>query len=223
MNDRTDEETLEIIKTWWNENGATMLVTVVVVAAGVFGWRWWQDTQVAERAAAAELYGEFEVAASALLEDGIDADGELATTARHLAGRLRDEHPGSGYAAHAALALARAAVAADDFDRAAQHLQWVLDGGYPETLNDIARLRLARVRLAQEQYDAALALLGAVKGAGFVSEAQELTGDVHLERGDRDLARGAYQAALDAAREVAGGPVNRPFLQMKLDDLGTNS
>ena len=70
----SDEEQLELIKKWWDENG-TSLVTAVVLALGVtFGYRAWEDN-VRETAEAASAKYENLVQAAAVAVD-VDIIGQ---------------------------------------------------------------------------------------------------------------------------------------------------
>ena len=52
VTDRTEEEQVEALKKWWDDNGTQLLVGIVVVLAGVFGYRTWEsNTQLAAEAA----------------------------------------------------------------------------------------------------------------------------------------------------------------------------
>ena len=50
----------------------------------------------------------------------------------------------------------------------------------------------------------------------FRAAIEEIKGDTYLLQGKKELARNAYQAAIDA-----DGLASSPNLQMKLDDLAT--
>ena len=39
----TDEEQVAKLKSWWDENGVSVIVTLVLVVAGVVGWRWYES------------------------------------------------------------------------------------------------------------------------------------------------------------------------------------
>ena len=106
--------------------------------------------------------------------------------------------------------------AADDGDNAAatEQLRWVIDSGQQPDLTPIARLRLARLLLADGALDDAKAQLNQVTGSGFSAEREELMGDIHLAAGDTEQARTAYQAA-----QAAAGPGAGSLLELKLDQL----
>jgi predicted negative regulator of RcsB-dependent stress response len=53
-----EEETLEALKKWWEENGKQLVAAVVIVAAGFGGWNFWEGQQLAKQGAASDLYEE---------------------------------------------------------------------------------------------------------------------------------------------------------------------
>jgi len=100
---------------------------------------------------------------------------------------------------------------------AARDLEYAMEHGQPEPFRVIARERLARVKLSQGDPDAALKLLdGTPSSVGFEAQFAEIRGDIHLAKGETELAIGSYQAALDALEEGVG---NREFLNVKLQEL----
>ncbi len=74
--------------------------------------------------------------------------------------------------------------------------------------------------LDQEDLDAALAMLDVADEGEFKPRYHEVRGDIHFARGDAAAARQEYQLALAASRP---GIIDRPLLQMKLDDLNDPS
>lgn len=40
-----EEQELNEIKSWWNENYKSLIAIFVIALAGVIGWRYWQDYQ----------------------------------------------------------------------------------------------------------------------------------------------------------------------------------
>lgn len=203
---QSEEEQVEAIKRWWRRNGSTVIAAVVVFLLSFAGWRFWMGQQQQEAEAASVAYEQMLSA----VESG------NAPQARQRGRALIDEYAGTPYAALASLYLARLAVEADDPDGAAAHLQAVIDNPVLEELGYMARMRLARVRLAQGDADAAMAVVGGEAPVGFAGPYAEIRGDIHLARGDRDEARAAYARALEAYTE---NPERRSLVQMKLDDL----
>ena len=196
----SEEEQLERLRAWWRRNGTGLLTGLVLAAAGVAGWRWYDQSATEARQAASDLYESF------LASEG---EGRLA-----LAERLDGELEGTAYQAFAALHRAHEAAEAGGIEVAAAYLQGVIDADSPDSLKALARIRLARLHQQGGDGAAALATLAGVRGSGFRGLAQELKGDIHLEEGERSLAHEAYTSAL----EEMGGDRERPILEMKIND-----
>jgi len=93
-------------------------------------------------------------------------------------------------------------------------LQTAIEKSDNEGVKAIATVRLARVQVELAQYDNAIATLSAPLPASFTASAEEIKGDAYLKQDKIDLAKNAYQAAIDEL-----GQASNPALQMKLDDL----
>ena len=114
---RTEEEQVEAIKNWWNENGKSLIITVVVVLAGYFGWNGYQENQRTQGEAAASMYQQLMSKATKPLTEQTEADKtELET----VAAQLKTDYPDSLYAQFASLYLAKFAIEAGNFDAAEQ-------------------------------------------------------------------------------------------------------
>ena len=112
-----DEEQVEELKKWWSENGKSLVAGLGIGLAAVVGWTSWQTWERTQ----AEL-------ASVRYEQLVnDASAEKHDQALSQAEALADEFPDSAYASLASLIAARAAVQANDPDKAKQHLEWVVD------------------------------------------------------------------------------------------------
>lgn len=214
----TDEEQIEAIKRWWNENGNSLLIGIALVAVGVFGWRQWQSSQQAGAEEASRLYQQVLTIGAADPTQALSE--EDFSTARFSAEQLRDEHADSIYARYAALFMAKLYADAGELDNAARELSWIIDNPdlglfqpADEALLLTARLRLARVLIAQGEPRRALDLLTAVEPGAFAARYAEVEGDAWMALGERDNARAAYE------RAVANGSGN-PLVELKLRDLG---
>lgn len=210
----SDEEQIEAIKRWWDENGTSLIIGVVVAVGGVLGWQAWQNHVQEQGEAAAAIYDDL---MEAVVVEGPFAslDEEARQTGKFLAGRLKEEHDGSSYAHFAAMFLAKLAVAEGDLEKAESELSWAIEDGIDESLLPIATMRLARVQKALGNHETALETLLSVEPGEHRPTWEEIRGDVYHAMGDRAQAREAYQNALGAL----DNPGSRPMLQMKLDDL----
>ena len=196
----TDEEQLDRLKNWWQENGTSLVVAVVLAVGGVAGWRWYDSAQINELQVASEAYESF-----------LAATGDART---ELAARLDAEFGDTSYAAFTLLHQARDAAESGDLEGAMDMFRQIVDAGVHPLITDIARVRLARLLQQQDDSEAALAVLAEVTSQGFRAQVLELKGDIHVLQGDRALAHEAYAAA---AAEIAEGN-QRPILEFKVDD-----
>jgi predicted negative regulator of RcsB-dependent stress response len=96
-------------------------------------------------------------------------------------------------------------------------LQWVQSNAVQDELKQLAQLRLARLLIAQNKYDAAYGLLSAEHPVAFDALYEELKGDVFVARGEREQARIAYDKAIISAANPSH------WLQLKRQNLGASS
>ena len=198
----TEEQQVEVIKSWWKENGTSVLAGTVIGLVGLFGWRYYNELQQTNQEAASQAYN----AMTAQLAKGDDAALEQAKS-------FISAHQGDAYAELAALQLAAAAVKAGKLDLAAEQLTQVAASG-DESIKPIAALRLARVLKDQGKADEALTQLGKINNDAFKAQVAEVRGDILYKQGKAEEARDAYQAAADA-----GGLQGSAELKLKMDDL----
>lgn len=207
---RTEEEQVEALKRWWQENGRSTVIGVVLALGLGFGWQAWQKNQQQAAENASVLYQQ-------MLQALASEDPAAVDDGQGFALRLKDEYRGSTYAQFAALHLARLAVLAGQLDTAESELRWVLamaDEG--SDVQQVARLRLARVMAAAGQAEDALALLQE-SGTDYTAAYAMARGDILLQLGREAEALTAFENAAAALDPAA--PVPRT-LQEKLQYLG---
>lgn len=190
-----EEEQIDAIKQWWQENKVSVIGAIVLTLGGSFGWSQYQDYTSATAIAAADTYDEI------LLER---ASGESADQLAMMADTIRDENGSIAFAEFAALQVAAAAAAEGDFEQAQIELEKVMAGvEVDSTLGQLAQLRLAKVKAALGQEEAAIAILELGSDSFPVSYAQVL-GDIHLAAGREAAALEAYQTAKAASLMLGG-------------------
>ena len=203
-----EEDELDRLKGWWQDYGNYLLAGLLFGLVAVLGWRFYQNRQATQAVKAAEYYEQFSVA---LERD--DAQSILA-----LEQTLRERFAGAPYTVLAELALARRAVDKDDLKGAQQALERARDAAGDDPLGSIARLRLARVHLAQAAPEAALDVLEPLKNQTALRPlVEELRGDALRALGRTNDARSAYRAARDAATAAA---LDERLIDLKLKDMG---
>ena len=195
----TEEEQIQALKKWWQENGVSTVAGIVIALGAVFGWRYWQDGQVAKLEASSFAYEEL---VQALATARSQPDDINIATADHLANKIKEQYGDSGYAFFAAFFRAQQAVGDGEYALAEQELNWVLDNDPSEPLRLAAQLRLARVIFAQERSDEALALLSAEDAGAFGPAYLEAQGDIYLQLEQHQQAVDAYEAAQALATQV---------------------
>jgi predicted negative regulator of RcsB-dependent stress response len=201
----SEKEQWEWVKQQVRDNAPAVLLAIVLGLGAVFGYRAWQSHLDGERAAAGSHYMDMVHA----LEHGDRA------RALGILGELEREHPRSAYTDQAKLLAARVYVDDNDLERAAAELNEVAGHSKDKDLALIARVRLARVQIAQGKPDDALATLGSLDPASaFATSAHEVRGDAYYAKGDRAKALAEYQSA-----KHAGSDANTQLLDLKIADL----
>ncbi|MFO1430850.1 MAG: tetratricopeptide repeat protein [Candidatus Competibacteraceae bacterium] len=198
----SDDEQVERLKKWWQDNAKAIFGGIAIGLAVVLGWQYWTAHRTARAEQASAHY--------AVLQQAVEQqDTALAQQQGQI---LLKDFSKSAYAVLASLELAKLAAQSGDNAAAGQHLQWVIAHTRQAEIKDIARLRLVRVLLAENRYDDAAALLNEIGNPNLTAEREELRGDLYAARNEPAKAREAYQAAL-------GVKTGNPLLRLKLDNL----
>lgn len=211
----TEEEQIIALKNWWNEYWKSVVIPIVAVVVGYFGWSTWQDQKQLKAASGGAKYLDLvkvmEVQPGAKLSDQQKSNAQLIAT------ELIEEYAETLYADQANLILARFAVDAKDLNGAQAFLQRVVDNGSNSAIKDLATTRLARVKIANKEFDAALALVTAStsKETGYKSLFAEVRGDALAGKGNAESAKTAYQEAIENLPPEQFN--RRSILQLKID------
>ena len=208
----TEEEQIEALKRWWEENGKQTMLAIALIVGGYFGWQAWTDQNVEQASAASLTYQEM-IDSLAGLNPGETLSEDKQLEVNSLADKLKTEYSDTQYAVYAALTKAKLAVESNDLDAAVSELQWAMDNA-DEVSGLIARLRLARVEAARGDLDKALQLVQGVDAGEMKSAFEEAKGDFYLEQGNSAAAYTAYQSAM--ATEASGDASVRALLELKM-------
>ena len=202
----SEQEQWDQVKAWLRENGLWIIAGVLVGAAGLGGWHWYEDHVDSVGAQASTKYTQV-----------VEAFGKGdRTQAFVLLGELERDYSSSPYVDQAKLMAAKVYVETGDLDKAAAELQAVTDQSKDTGLALLARLRLARVQIAQKKPDAALATLNGVKSGAFEPRYHEVMGDAYYAKGDKAAALKEY---LSAKVGDFGGSPDSQGLDLKISDL----
>jgi predicted negative regulator of RcsB-dependent stress response len=203
----SDDEEVEKLRRWWDENGSSVIIGVIIGLGALLGWRGWSTYQDNKAAAASTYYAELRAA--------VEHKDTQATIAR--ANALESSFASTPYAALAALELAKVQAEAGDLKASEAHLRWAIDHSAQQVVTTLAKLRLARVLNAEGRYDAALNIIKADLPAAYTSLIEEIRGDALAGKGKIEEARQAYHRAI----LTASG--NAKYLRLKRADLGGES
>ena len=203
-----EHEQGELVQKWLRENALAIAAGIGLGLVLIFGWQQWKVHRSTQGAAAAAQYQALTEAVEAKKPDD----------ALKVAQAIRTDHPKSAYAVLAALQQAHIAISKNDLATALPALEWARQNAGNESLQNLVALRVARVKLAEGDADAAIKLVDALPAGTFETLAGGLRGDALLKLGRTEEARTAYQQALAKAGDQA--PQGHSVLQMKLDDLG---
>lgn len=204
----SESEQWERVKAWMRTNGTWIVAGVALGVLGLTGWNWWQARQERLNLEAASRYEEILKA----------LDRGDKTRALTLTGELERDYASSPYVDQAHLVGARVAVEASELDKAASLLKGVMEKSKDSQLSLIARLRLARVQLAQNKPDEALATLNGAQPGAFAARFSEVRGDILLAKGDKAGALKEYEMARAG---TATQTVDARTLDLKIGDLET--
>jgi len=203
----TEEQQVEAIKGWWKENGNTLIIGAVVGLAGLWGWRFYNESVITGQERASQAYSDMLVKfeAQGAEKDFVDI-------------RAFVDANDNSYGVLASLLLAKEAVIQKDFKLAQTQLAQLQSQNRYAPLNAVINLRLARVEFEMGEYEQALMTLALISEKNFLAKAYQVKGSIYLKQNMLEKARSAFQDAINASQ----GRVD-PILQLQFDDLALST
>lgn len=202
----TEQEQIQQLKNWIKQYGFTILAGIVIALLITSGWRYWQSYRDRILTHASIVYDEMLALRSQNNTDGASVQAK----------KLLTHYAKTPYAQMAAFMLVRDAIFKKNNDEAMNQLNWVLTHSKDYSIREIARIRLARVEIAQKKPEAALKTLKKMDDKNFIGLVDEIRGDAYVMQNNISAAREAYQLALS---EIPNAEINRPILEMKYNNL----
>lgn len=202
----TEEEQLAAIKKWWNKynNSITIVISLVLLTfIGIKYWNWHQDKIQMQ---ASSAYERLMLAFSNQDSKGIQA----------YSNQLIKNYSKTIYADAAHLTLAKNYVSQDNYDKAQEHLEFVIKHSKLNALKQVARIRITRLMIAKKNYDQALTELASVNDNAYKPVIDELKGDIYAATGQYQQAIASYKEAITEVRTSGMGNL---FLEMKTNEL----
>ena len=184
--ERTDQEQVEALQSWWRENWLSLVGGLVIGVGGILGWQYYGETRLATAAQASQAYETVKMQA---------ATGQLQAAQATLQ-ELASQHASSPYVLQSHLTLAEAHAAAGDWAQAEAMLRPVVDQDRDPALSALAGLRLARALWAQDRLADAQAVVASARQGAFSPLYAVLRGDLAAAASDAEAARTAYEEAL---------------------------
>lgn len=204
----TEQEQVQQLKNWLKQYGPTIILGIIIALLISGGWRYWQNYRNRVLTHASAVYDQM------LSLRAQNNTSEAIVRAE----KLMSHYTNTPYAPVAALELARNAVLKKDYPEAIKQLNWTIKHSKIISIREIARIRIARILITQNNPDAALDTLKKIDDNTFIGLIDEVRGDAYLAKNNVTGARDAYRHALD---ELPSAEVSRPILQMKYDNLAS--
>jgi predicted negative regulator of RcsB-dependent stress response len=209
----SDEEQIERLKKWIKSYGNSILTGILLALIAFFGWHYWQNRQAKTDIETMNQY-------QRILEDSAKASADKSEQSRFISNvqSLVQAHPNSVFALNALLLQAK--VTADQGEWAGAEKALTQAVGIKvkdQGLTTIAWLRLARVQATQNKLDVALATLKNVTAPAFSASADELRGDILVQKNDVAGAKTAYESAWAS---LVKRQQSRQLLKVKMNALG---
>ncbi len=204
----TDQQQAEIVKKWLKDNGLSILISIALGISGYFGLQYYQQDKLRGYENASRLYAEIEFALKQ----------QRMSQAQNLLLEMDNSFSGSPYQYQSHLALAKLYMDSLDYDNAIIQLEFIIDNASDESFRHIARLRIARIMVEQNQFDEALSLLDSISSVpkAYAPYYQSIKGDIYASQGLLDKAKTAYSMALES---LEPGNFDFDFIKMKSDQI----
>ena len=202
----TEAEQLDAIKKWWKRysNIITIVLSLVLLAAS--GYKYWNWHQEKVNQQASNAYEQLMLAFSNQDKKGV----------RSYANQLLNDYGQTIYADAARMTLAKLYAMHDKYTEAFNELNYVAAHYKMVAIHQVAKIRIARLFLAEKAYDKALAQLAQVDYTAYMPVVSELRGDIYVATGRYPLAVVEYKKAIG---EVQMQGMGNLFLEMKTNEL----
>ena len=204
----TEEENTEFLSSLWDTYKYLILLSLVLLGAGIFGWENWSQNRISNLQDSADMYESF---INSLNEEDLDQ--------KVLADHIIKEYPNTLYADLVTFHLAKISVEEEDLNKAEEHLMWILQrhdskwGSDFDPIEATARLRLARVLIANDNSNKALEIIN--ESENMSSSLHEVKGDAEEKLGSYAEAKLSYLKALESNQSQSVEAI----LKMKLANL----
>lgn len=197
MIDRTDEETVDLIRSWLRQYGLTIIGGLGLGIAGVLGYQWWQSSQQNQAQEDAQALANLRVA----VESGDMAQAKTAYAGLHGSGAIADM---------GALLFARAHSDAGDYASARTALQKAAQSK-DAVIAQSANWQLAQLAAQEGDWDGVLTQVQGLQAGIYAVAAQQLAAQAYRSKNEPEKALAALENAYSRAPD--------PFLEIQIQTL----
>ena len=141
----TDQQQAERIKNWLKENSKFLIGGLVLTVSGFFSIQFFQQNKLKEAEMASQLYSEIEFAVKQ----------QRLSQAQSLLQKMDTDFANTPYQDQGHLFMAKLFMDSVDYENAILQLEFLIENSTEESLQHIARIRIARIKLQQNLYDEA--------------------------------------------------------------------
>lgn len=206
----TEEEQLQVMKSWWKRYGSLITVLFSVILLTISGFKYWNWHEEKVVQQASNTYEHLMLAFSNQDNKGV----------RGYANQLLTDYGQTVYADAARLTLAKLYIARTNYARAREELAHVAEHSKMSALQQVAKIRLARLLAVEKSYDSALDELDTVQDTAYLPTINELKGDINAAVDRNKEAIAFYSTAI---KEFQTKGLNNLFLEMKANELAAQS
>ncbi|MCH9699706.1 MAG: tetratricopeptide repeat protein [Gammaproteobacteria bacterium] len=202
----TEEQRVEALQKWWKDNRKSVITGLIAGTAIVFGWNAWQAYQEEQAMSASDLYQQIL---------SISTDPSKTEELEVLTNQLMTDYDSTAYSAFAALFLAKTKAEAGNNQDALQLLNSASQKAPFKGFENMVKLRILRLLLADKKADEALKILATIdplEAGEFEAQFEEVKGDALLAMNRPNEARTAYQRSQELG-------IKSGLLNLKLNDL----
>jgi len=203
---KTEEEQVDDLKRWLKSYGPSIAIGIILALGITYGLKFWKNHKIKVANQTSEIYQK-------MLDADKQGQKEQVTT---LAQTLKDKYTRSPYAQYASFLEAKTALTQQDYNKAQQDLSWVIEHSKDDSFKAIARLRLARVQISNNQAQKALTTLEALDNKAYAGLTALVRADAYQALGDTEKAKSNYQLAQNT---LPADSNSQSIIQMKIDNL----
>lgn len=206
----TEEEQLQVMKSLWKRYGSLITVVFSIILLTISGFKYWSWHEEKIVQQASTTYEHLMLAFSNQDNKGV----------RGYANQLLNDYGQTVYADAARLTLAKLYIARTNYARAREELTQVAEHSKMAALQQVAKIRLARLLAVEKSYDSALDELATVQDTAYLPTINELKGDINAAIDRNKEAIAFYSTAI---KEFQTKGLNNLFLEMKANELAAQS